>query len=369
MVGDKVNSTATLYPGSPDFKGPEIKKVLEDDYYRDLVYQWVGEKGVLMGEDIDWNKNSYTYYAAETVNGVSKYVAGLKDVRFNLSYYGHLAYNLYTPAVEGVTLGQFGDYKVNYDKPVMIDGKPYWTSNAGWITPQTAIDLKEKSVVYAIDGVEYRATLKISSLVYAELLCELYKLDLAEEVEVNAIKALLTYIEEIYEYTGKMTEDKQAAFDSFFTTYNDGNRPAYITNYPESEVHTVNAEFEGLVSTIGITISPDNRVAVCVTLTKEATAAGNKVAIYGAGGNMEAPKDNGDGTVTYYTNNNSIYGLMAGTQTITILDASGKAIATTSYSLATYIKGIEGKPGVEVAQALYTFGVAARNARNYLSTK
>jgi len=165
-----------------------------------------------------------------------------------------------------------------------------------------------------------------------------------------------------------MSEENQAKFDKFFNDYNEGNRPAYITEYPEAEIHTVNPEFVGLVKSFGIMISPNNRIAICATLTEEATAAGYKIKTANAGGSMEAPKDNGDGTVTYYTNNTSIHGLMSTIFEIIVTDSAGKEVAKTNYSLATYIKGIEGQEGVDVAKALYTFGKAAWAARLYLST-
>jgi len=176
MNGDAVYKTETLYPGVDSFEGPELIKELPDDLYRNLKYQWVDAKGVLSTDaEIDWTLDTLNFKTAESVNGVTNYVASLKDIRFNLTYYGHLAYYLYAPAVEGVTLKTFGDYAVNHEKTTLIDGNEYWSSNAGWIIPKAGVDDKEKTIIYTVDGVQYSAKVNISALVYAEILCQLYE--------------------------------------------------------------------------------------------------------------------------------------------------------------------------------------------------
>ena len=365
MNGDEVHSTETLYPVADSFAGPEIITELPDDLYRDMVAQFVDANGKLSTETvIDWSVDSYTFYSAESVNGVTKYVSAPKATMFNLAYMGHLAYNLYTPVVEGVTINQLG---ANYTPhKVMIDGVEYWCANAGWITPDTAIDTSEVKIIYTIDGVKYTANYKISALIYAELLSEFGGVT---DLELDAIYKLLAYVEEVYSYVGTMTDEKQADFDTFFNTYNEGNRPAYVTEYPEEEIFTIDSTFESLdvVDSLGIMIDPTNRIAITATI-KATAAADYKIAFKVGNSSFAANKHtNTDGSVTYYTNNTGLAAVLMSTEiVISIVDSTGATVASTNYSLATYANAIKGQEGADVVAALYTFGKAVIKVRNYL---
>jgi len=366
--GDEVHSTETLYPVADSFAGPEIIIELPDDLYRDKVLQFVDASGKLSTETvIDWSVDSYTFYSAETVNGVTKYVASPKATMFSLAYMGHLAYNLYTPVVDGVTIDRLG---ANYTPhKVKIGGVEYWCANAGWITPDTAIDTSEVQIIYTIDGVKYTTNYRISALIYAELLS---KFGGVTDIELDAIYKLLAYVEEVYSYTGTMTVEKQAAFDTFFNTYNEGNRPAYVTEYPEDELVEVNAEFEALniVDSLGIMIAPNNRIAIVATVNKASADLGYKIAFKVGGSGFGANKHtNDDGSVVYYTNNTSLAAvLMSDAIVISIVDSTGATVASTNYSLATYANAIKGQEGADVVASLYTFGKAVIKVRNYLNT-
>ena len=364
MVGDELKHTATVYPGVNTLAGPEIIKELPDDLYRNLIYQWVTKDGITSDEaeaNIDWSLDTYTFYGVDSVDGNIKYVAAPKDVRFNMTYMGHLAYYLYVPVVEGVTIDKLGAHYT--PTKVLIEGKEYYCNNAGWINPQTAINDNAATITYTIEGQQYSVNYTLSALLYANIICDDY-ID-ATDIEIDAIKKLIAYIEEIYEFTGVMTDADQAKFNTFFTDYNEGNRPAYITEYPESDIHAVNPDFVGLVQSFGVTIAPNNRIAFTTTLSANSVTSGYKISY----SNFSSPsvKVNDDGTATYYTDNTGLVStLMSRKFTIFILDADNKVVASTDYSLATYIKGIEGKAGEDVAKALYTFGMAVIEVRKTL---
>lgn len=368
MNGDEVHSTETLYPVADSFAGPKIIIELPNDLYRDMRLQFVDKNGTLSTETaIDWAVDSYTFYSAETVNGVTKYVAAPKATMFSLSYMGHLAYNLYTPIVDGVTINQLGAHYT--PSKVVIDGVDYWCANAGWITPQTAIDTSEVQIIYTIDGVKYTANFKISALIYAELLSEFGGVT---DIELDAIYKLIAYVEEVYSYTGTMTDEKQAAFDTFFNTYNEGNRPAYVTEYPQDELVEVDAGFKalGIVDSFGIMIAPDNRIAIVATVNKASADLGYKITFKAGGGSQTAytsTKD--DGSVVYYTNNTHLANvLMTQSMVISIVDSAGNTVASTNYNMATYANAIKEMEGADVVASLYTFGKAVIKVRHYLST-
>lgn len=315
--------------------------------------------------------NALTFKASMPEN--PEYVGYITDALFSLAYYGHFGYNIYVPDVEGVTYTQIGDYKdPNYIYEAKVDGVAYKYANAGWIGPANAIKEQTKYVKFYIDGVEYAATFKINAMVYAEILCSDPN---SAAIEKEAIINMMDYIEEAYKASAEnkvLDQTTQAKFDNFFENYNSGVRPTRITNYPESSVHTINADFAKLVKSISFGIySGNSRYATIVTLTKEAVAAGYSVKV----SNMTtAAKSelNADGTATYYTNNVSLSGsIMSAKFTVSVLDSDGKTVvASTDYSLATYITGVKAQGGdTALAEALYNFGSSVIKVRSYLATK
>ena len=324
--------------------------------------------------------NTFTFKASMPAE--PNYVAHITDAMFNLAYYGHFGYNLYIPKVEGVTYIQIGDYaNPNYMYDAKIDGVDYIYANAGWIGPANAIKEYTKYVKYEIDGVQYSAAFKLNAMLYAELL--LSDTVNTAEVEKDAILKMMDYVEEAYKISaenGTLDEETQAKFDNFFTKYNGGARPDRVTEYPQSEIHTVDPDFAKHVSELGFAIYKNNaRYSLIAKLNADAVAAGYTLKISGMTTaiytNQDSNKNNiynDDGSLTYYTNNTGLAGgIMYGNIILSVYDPESKTtVASTSYSLATYIDGVKKQGGdTDLAEALYSFGKAVIKVRAYLSTK
>ena len=102
-----------------------------------------------------------------------------------------------------------------------------------------------------------------------------------------------------------------------------------------------------------------------VTLTKEAVKKGYTASVSGVANGFSGSKANEDGTVTYYTDNNTLTGgIMASQYVITISDSEKNVVARMYYNLATYANAVD----IPMVDAFYSFGKAAVRARHYLST-
>ena len=334
---------------------PELKIPVGDGYRAFTNPDWLDENGEKVSLVLG-TLDEYTFKMSTELPEEPVYVADMTSAMFSMTYYGHFAYNLYAPALEGVTIVQLGDYA---PKLVKINGQDYWTANAGWPDPKSAIKDLTKYIVYNIDGQEFTATFKISALTYASLLLSDTE---TVEVEKNSALAMMTYVEEVYKYVAGETglaEDTQAKFDEFFTTYNAGARYTAITEYPSSEVYTIDEEFANYGVSISYGIDATNRMTILVTLSADEVAKGYKLTMSEPVG-FSGSKTNDDGSVTYYTNNAKLYStIMSSKYVITIRDSEDKALATTNYSLATYCTLVDS----DLADALYTFGKALITAR------
>ena len=321
-----------------------------------------GNKVSLLLGDLD----SYTFKLSTALPENPQYVGQITDILFSLTYYGHFAYNLYAPDVEGVTYIQIGDYKVANIYSAVVDGVKYKYANAGWIGPANALKEYTKYIIYEIDGVQYSVSVNINAMLYAELLCmDPYTAD----VEKDAILKMLDFVEEAYRASGTLDDATKQKLDNFFNTYNNGNRPEAVTTYPESEVHTIDNSVYTYVDSIQYGIySGNSRYCVMVTLKKEYADLKYSVTV---GGMTASTKTKDDGTVVYYTNNNSLAGaLMLANSAITIYDENKTEVAKTDYSLATYINGVKAQGGdASLPEALYSFGKAVKAVRAYLATK
>ena len=345
---------------------PPAMKLPSGDGFRAFTNpDWFDENGnkssLLLGD-----LESYTFTVSTDLPANPQYVGQITDALFSLVYYGHFGYNLYVPDVEGVTITQIGDYTGSYIYSAVVDGVKYRYANAGWIGPANALKTYEKYVKYTIDGVDYAASFKLNAMLYAELLCmDPYTAD----VEKDAILKMVDFVEEAYRASGTLDEATQQNLDNFFTTYNEGKRPAAVTEYPKSEIHTIDNSVYTYVDSIQYGIySGNSRYCVIVTLKKTYVDLKYSVAVDGMTAKTKV-KD--DGSVIYYTDNTSLAGaLMSVNSAITIYDADGKEAAKTDYSLATYIKGVKDQGGdTALPEALYSFGKAVIKVRSYLATK
>jgi len=348
------NATATI---------PSVKVPVGDGYRAFTNPNWLDENGEVVSLALG-NLDAYTFKMSTELPENPEYVACVTEVLFSMSYYGHFGYNLYVPVAEGVTVTLLGGYAPSV-KTVLIDGVEYWTANAGWPTPNTAIKSSTVYINYSIDGVDYSVPVTVSTKIYAELL---FADSATSEVEKDAVLKLMAYIEEAYIYKdsdGVLDESTQAVFDTFFTNYNGGERPAYITEYPENELHTLDETFASYVDSITYALHSNNRATVLVTLSKKAVDEGYTLAMSTPTSFTGSVKDDAAGTVTYYTNNAKFATtIMSSKYTISVYDKDGTVVATTNYSLATYCKNVDS----DFADALYTFGKAVIDVRAYLET-
>ena len=361
----EVYKTETLYPGKDSFEGHVFRIVLENDSYRDAVYQWVNAEGKVSDAQFYWDAEQ-VYTATEKVDGKYKYIAGLKDAMMNLSYLGHFAYNLYAPVVEGVTVNKIGDYAPG---KAMIDGREYYVSNAGWISPAELLTPQTKKYVnYTIDGVSYSVEFTLDITLYIE---QLFKNPATTAQEKDTVIKLMAYSEEVYKLKGLLTEENKAKFDAFFTEYSEGNRPAYVSEYPVSEIHTVDETFSTYVKSFGFAIYTSlNRMSFVATINADAAAAGYKLTVNGISNGFESKTvNNSDGSVSYYTDNTHVSRIIRAVIVVSVLDSSGKVVASTNYSFATYAKSIDSNAeGANVVYSFYTFAKSAAKTREYLST-
>jgi len=360
----EVYKTETLYPGKDSFEGPVFRLVLENDSYRDAVYQWVNADGKASDAEFFWDAEQ-VYTATEKVDGKYKYIAGLKDAMFNMGYLGHFAYNLYAPVVEGVTINSIGDYAPG---KVKIDGREYYVSNAGWISPANLLTPQTKYIKYTIDGVSYSVAFALDVTLYIE---QLFKNPATTAQEKDTIIKLMAYSEEVYKIKGALTEENKTKFDAFFAEYNEGTRPAYVSEYPDSELHTIDETFATYVKSFGFAIYTSlNRMSFVATLNADAAAAGYKLTVNGIsdgfGSNIV---NNSDGSVSYYTNNNHVSKIIRSVIVVSVLDSSGTVVASTNYSFATYAKSIDSNAeGANIVYSFYTFAKSAAKTREYLAT-
>ena len=385
---DGNTTTTTEYPGAI-VTAPEIVLDIENDNYRNLVVQWADQNGKAITtllaynadtKTVDFETAEYTFYAKREIDGKSKYVGTIQNAMLNLTYYGHFAYYLYVPVQEGVTLTQLGDYGPSSISVKIIDGVEYWCANTGWIGPANAVNNKNATVKYTIDGVNYERKMSVSAKLYSEILLSDPN---TAEVEKKAVISLMAYSEEAYKNLagGTLTDEVAEKFNSFFDTYTEGVRPS--AHDFTAEKITVNEDaIKGLIQSMNFRIyGSENRLSFVVTLSKEAVDLGYTVQVFGvASGINKAGTANADGSVNYYTNNNGLIGgIMSSSYTINILDKDGKIVtrdlddnpetpavaATTHYNLATYCAATQDSLSI----ALFTFGKDATAARAYLETK
>ena len=230
------------------------------------------------------------------------------------------------------------------------------------------------TIKFTADGVSYETSVKINALMYAELLLTDNS---ATDIEKDAVLKLIAYVEEAYEYVYVPTTDADGneiafadsnnglKFSTFFTDYNGGERPTYITDYSNETVYDIDETFESTVeATMSFGIHSNSRMTFFVTLSAESVAAGYTVKLTGTS-SFSGTITNDDGSVTYYTNNAKLVNsIMASKYVITVYDSSGAAVASTNYNLATYCAAVN----CDLMNSFYTFAKAAKEVREYLET-
>ena len=312
---------------------------------------WVNEAdGTALGETLG-SEASYTFKA--TLPETPVYEADLSVVMMNMSYYNGFAYNVYLPA------GDIAEFiSVNGEALsgalVYIDSNPYYLYSVA-VASTRAFEDVALEVKYSVDGAEYTADFVINALVYAQGSMESAQHSVEDK---NASKALIKYIEALCKYVagGELSLDAAEKLAAFYAVY-----PAidYVTEYPAAENCQINEAIDEYIKTIYFRISNGSRIALAAELNDEALAAGYTLKING--NEFDVVK----GTLCYTASVPVYSALMTPVYEISIVDAEGVTVATTQYSMVSYIVAMEAAGrDVDVVKALYTFGKATLEVRN-----
>lgn len=379
MNGEEVYKTTevVIYPGS-DIEIPKLTKELEGDLYRDILYQWVDANNNLavnvLSSNIDWEIDTYTFNAAESLDGVTKYVPVLKDAQLSLSYVSQFHQLFYLPVVEGMERPTITGYKPDALGTVIINRQQYYLYTY-WESATTIFNTHTLEVNYTIDGVDYTAKVDVSALIYADLILSNQDYYAAE---AESVANMVRYAYECYKitssdatvaanlekYTPKITELIGTVAADGSSTGGKFNLNAYTTSFgevAESDIENygqyIHSMGFGIVGTSGRTM---------VILNKEATDAGVTIYFNGSKGRTDTTtiknENDEDVTVTvFFVDNQKVYNAI-GKINITI-KVSEEESYSTSYSLPQYITEVSKQSpeaNINVAKAMYDFGVAAK---------
>ena len=354
MDGDKVIHTEKLTPAVDTLVGPnKAAEVLEDDPYRNLGYFWVDapENGNLVSGVLGISDNSFTwaeeynFYGVKEYNGETKYIGGIKDVMFNMSYYSNFKYNLYITADENITIDEIALENVG---SVLIYGNQYNAYVGEWSTTG-ASESTLINVTFTVDAKAYTQTFEVSALVYADLILNSPMLD----EETVAVANMVRYIKEA-RLASSLTAG--AEFDELIALGNLADLGAK-EDYADDTVDY--SGLNGYVSTIQFMVDGTN-AAYVITLTDEAVTAGAVVSVSYVDGEEIALNDSASVANAKYTSGTRVYDIAAKAIKITV--TVGKETFTGTYSAKAYINATDNA----LAKAMYEFGVAAKAYRDYL---
>ena len=315
---------------------------------------WINEAtGEALGDTLG-SEASYVFKA--TLPAEPEYKASLTVAMMNMAYYNGFAYNLYLPKTEAAQFVSVCGEALSGDV-ILIEGEEYYIYTI-LVDATKALDDFIAEVKYVVDEAEYTAEFVLSAYVYAVGSIES---DKHSDEDKAASAALIKYIEELYKYVANgedLSSDVNEKLEAFYTKKPFGG---YSADYPAEEKCEVNSEaIDGYIDAIYFRILRGSRVGIAVELKDEAVAAGYTLKI---GGKDFDTVKNGE---LFYTDSTPVYlALTSPIYEISIVDADGATVASTQYSMATYILAMEAKgQNVDVVKALYEFGKATLAIRN-----
>ena len=342
----KVIKTEQLRPGIDAITAPISTFALESDPYKNVLAQWVDaqENGKALGtvlaldsknnNAINWQEE-YNFYAVAELDGVVKYTGGIKDILFNISFNSNFRYNIYLPAEdENLDVQSISDFKKG--SAVLVDGKAYYVYTRQ-IGTTTAAENTEATITFTAKGVAYEQMLNLDALLYADIILE--SSEVAEEK--LAIGNMARFIMEACKVSEvEIDEDRFNAIISatgvqdYKESYKGDGNIATLSDYIYSVNYVIyqgNAHYKFVLK--------DAAYADLIKFTK-------------------------DGKVIAFTveeteiilENAKVYDIID-TLTITVGDKSA------TYSM---LDNIEANPDSDLLKALYEFGLAAENYREYL---
>ena len=359
--GETVLETKQLTPGVDTLDADTYRYVKElDDDYINLLYQWADKNGNavasgvigLTDKGVAWPEGDcINLYAKESIDDVVKYVGGIKVAQFNIGYMSGLRYNLYLPAnapisdvsVEGFELGA---------ATVKIGGFDYYvySSVVGTIAAGEGAPIK---VTFTYNETEYVQNWNLDVLDYATIV-DMQGFEDADtaNTEKLAIGNLLKFVKEALEFNSETTVDK---FDEMieylgvsldYGTYEQGAGGDLTQLGNVTGVSYV--IYNGVASYRFYVTSADAALTF-------ATANGENIAFTRGEGTDE------EGNPEYYVTLDAmrVYDIIAPI-TVTAGDTN------VQFSMLDYIAG---NSEVELTKALYDFGVAAQNYKDYIISK
>lgn len=328
--------------------------VVAVDGYRALanpVWVNVADQTVL-GETLG-SESSYVFKA--TLPAEPVYEANLSVAMMNMAYYNGFAYNIFLPKTDDAEFISVSAGAI-LNGTVFINGQEYYVYTVS-VDATKALDDLTVEVKYSVGGAEYTEQFVIDALVYANASLESAEHS-AEDKMVS--KSLIKYLDTLYRYVSgsdSLSGNVYLKLHSFYAKY-----PAidFISDYSEEELCDFDAEaIDAYVDSIYFRISSGSRIGLAVALSDEAVARKYTLKINGEN------FDTVSGT-RYFTDFAPVYAtLMDPVCEISVVNAAGEVLATTSYSMATYIMTMEAAgQNVDVVKALYTFGRAVLDVRN-----
>ena len=348
LVDGDSTKTIQLFPGVDSIDDIRVVHELSDNDYLNVLCQWSDAaeggnavSGVLgLGDNevvFDWETTKVTLYAQDTIGDVTKYVGGIKDINFNLGFLSGFRYNLYTP-VENEILTDINVDGYTKGDTVTITGEDeiarQYTVWSKLVGTAAAADANVISATFKVDGVDYSQSWSINAVQYAEVLIE-YP---AYETEKPAIGNMVKLIKE-----AKLALDSEADVTALDTVIASAGVSAGYADYTDGNADAL-ADFSGIIADVNFVIY--NGVASYKFILVE---EGAELTFTNANG--EAIGTTVDGTAVIL-DVMRVYDLIA---PITV--TSGDISAT--FTMVDYLTKLNNAEGINLAKALYEFGVAA----------
>ena len=346
---DSISTIAEGYVSTPSTKVVQYNvpvstaPIIDDNMKADL------------GSDTTTIEIAYTY----EVQKCSEVAESITDVRLSMLYYTNFNMMLYIPVSETATITGVSGF-TQTGTTVKIEGNEYYvyarTSSTTGVSDTVAAKL-----TYTVDGETYRQTFNVSALIYADLVLH----SPIAEVEAKAVANMVRYIKEA-RLEASLTAG--AEFDGLIALGNLaelGEQADYVDTTVDYST------LAGYVQSVKFMVDGTN-AAYVITMTDNAVAAGATVTVSYVGGESITVTESvvtvdTVSTTRYITSGTSVYDVAANAIEITVTvpaetDGAEPTVITGTYSLKAYINATDNA----LAKAMYEFGIAAKDYREYL---
>ena len=376
MHNGEVYDTITTALGA-NVATPEFSYDMPEEHYRNGKYFWVNAEGKADYAITDKNAQ-YVFYTTKTIDGVGDYNPKIAGAQLSLIYLTQFHMVLYLPVdpnMETVpTVSGANGAPANLENVVYINDVAYWAYTY-WTNTDEIFKTKTSTVTYTIEGVTYTRNVTFSGIQYAELVLTNAGYTNEYESVANMVRYVREHLEarEITAYDAKIAELIGTANADGSTTGGIYNLPAYATEYEDVQENI--AALAPYISSLQYGVSGGSTTFI-LNLTAKAKEDNIRITISSNGidpGLWTNPDANGNPqTWTAWTAKNINVNDIIAPMTITITvpgsasedsedaTATEPQTITATFSMGAYI--IE-NPDVEIAKALYAFGVSAKAYR------